>query len=366
MTYHKFIQTFFSITCVSLLFAGLSHTAWAEDKAPATTLNPNPEGSAVILLYHRFGEDKLPSTSIRLEQFDAQLDYLADNHFHVWSLSKLVAALKNHTPIPEKTVVLTVDDAWKSVYTAAYPRMKARDWPMTVFVNTDPVDKGYHSNMTWSQMREMQKHAIEFANHSKSHDFMIQSAKETEADWRQRITQDLAQAQKRLQTELNPNTNQAKLVSYPYGEFSASLAKLLKQLGYTALAQNSGAVGYGANQRALMRFPMNETYGKLDSFQLKVNAKFFPIKDYEPFDPVAKDNPPRLVLHFSSPQKNIQCFNHKGEKLLTHWRTPLTLQVVDQNPLKPPRDRYACTQPTSDGYWRWFSHSWIILEQPHS
>ncbi|BBN58423.1 polysaccharide deacetylase family protein [Hydrogenovibrio marinus] len=363
MTSHRFVQTFFSITCFILLLTGLPQTAWAEDKAQSATLNPNPEGSAVILLYHRFGEDKLPSTSIRLDQFDAQLDYLADNHFHVWSLSKLVAALKNHTPIPEKTVVLTVDDAWKSVYTAAYPRMKARGWPMTIFVNTSPVDKGYKSNMTWDQMREMQQHGMEFANHTKTHDFLIQTGNESLTAWHKRVEDDINAAQARLKKELGTNSNDMKLLSYPYGEFSEGLAQQVKQMGYTAVAQNSGAVGYDSNMLALMRFPMSETYGDIKSFKVKVNTQVLPVKHYEPFDPEVKQNPPRLTLHFATPQKGIQCFNHKGEPLQLRWETPLTLVVQDKEKLSPPRDRYACTQPTADGKWRWFSHSWIIQEK---
>lgn len=340
--------------CGLMLLAPLSCSVFAQPSAD------NPDGSAVILMYHKFGENKYPSTSVRLDQFDAQLNYLAENHFHIWPLSKLLQSLKHHQPIPPKTLAITVDDAGKSVYTEAYPRLKARGWPMTVFVNTDPVDKGYPSTMTWAQMREMQQNGIEFANHSKSHDFMIRAKGETKTAWQNRIIQDLAKAQKRLQTELAANTNQIKLLSYPYGEFSEPLAKLVKRLGYTAVAQNSGAIGYDSNRQALMRFPVNETYGELKPFKLKVNAQVLPIKHYEPFDPVAKQNPPVLVLHFSTPQKNIQCFNHKGEKLNLHWQTPLTLVITDQQTLRPPRDRYACTQPTGDGHWRWFSHSWII------
>ena len=39
---------------------------------------------AVILMYHRFGEDRLPSTSIRLDQFDAHLEKLSNGNYSVW------------------------------------------------------------------------------------------------------------------------------------------------------------------------------------------------------------------------------------------------------------------------------------------
>ncbi|WP_024852192.1 polysaccharide deacetylase family protein [Hydrogenovibrio kuenenii] len=362
---HKFSQwrqNWLSIWFIPTIFILLFSFA-PPNIAAETEVSSNSDGSAVILLYHRFGEDKLPSTSIRLDQFDAQLDYLAQNHFHVWSLSQLITALKNHSPIPDKTVVLTVDDAWESVYINAYPRLKARGWPLTVFVNTNPVDKGYKSNMTWAQMREMQQHGVEFANHSQTHDFLIQTDQESLDAWRQRVENDITGAQQRLQEELGSDTNKMKLFSYPYGEFSKPLAQLVNKMGYTAVVQNSGAVGYDSDMRALMRFPMSETYGDLESFILKINTQVLPVTHYEPFDPEVKQNPPKLTLHFATPQKGIQCFNHKGERLELHWETPLTLVIEDKMKLSPPRDRYACTQQTSNGRWRWFSHSWIIKDE---
>lgn len=322
--------------------------------------NPNPDGSAVILLYHRFGQPDTPSTNIRLDQFDAQLTYLKQHHFHVWSLSRLVDALKTRQPIPENTVVLTVDDAWRSVYTQAYPRLKALGWPLTVFVNTDPVDAHYQSNMTWDQMREMQQHGVEFANHSKSHDSLVQGKHESFNAWKNRVQQEIETAQRRLQQELGTETNHDKLFSYPYGEYSQNLVELVAEMGYTAVAQNSGAVGYVSDLRALMRFPMSEAYAKLSAFKLKVNAQVLPITKVMPVDPVVSINPPVLQLFFDRPQSGIQCFNHKGERLNQTWITPLVLQIQDKQPLAPPRDRYACTQPTKNGQWRWFSHSWVL------
>ena len=45
---------------------------------------------ATVLMYHRFGEDKYPSTNIRLDQFEAHLDVLANGDYHIWPLDKIV------------------------------------------------------------------------------------------------------------------------------------------------------------------------------------------------------------------------------------------------------------------------------------
>lgn len=93
-----------------LLFGALLFTISETTPSMPTQSSPSTP-SAVILMYHHFGENALPTTSVRLAQFEAQLDYLAAENFTVWPLSKLVKAIQNKTPIPPKTVVLTIDDA---------------------------------------------------------------------------------------------------------------------------------------------------------------------------------------------------------------------------------------------------------------
>ncbi|PLA75373.1 hypothetical protein CYQ88_02045 [Hydrogenovibrio sp. SC-1] len=323
------------------------------------------ESHAVILMYHHFGEDHLPSTSVRLAQLDAQLQYLEDESFTVWPLSKLVKAIFEKTPIPENTVVITIDDAWKSVYTEAFPRFKARRWPFTVFVSTDQIDRHYQSNMTWDQMREMQQFGAEFANHSRHHNSMIQAENESVSDWRQRVIKDLNHAQKRLESELGEASAGIKLFSYPFGDYSEPLANLIKEMGYIGIAQNSGAVGYDSDLRALMRFPINERHGDLESFKLKVNTHPLPVEKIIPFDPVIKHNPPTLTVTFKqAPSIPIQCFDQAGTPLDLNWISDTQLQMQSNQPLAPPRNRYACTQQMPRGHWRWMSHSWVIPAKP--
>jgi hypothetical protein len=45
---------------------------------------------ATVLMYHRFGEDKYPSTNIRIEQFEAHLDTLDNGDYTSWPLGKIV------------------------------------------------------------------------------------------------------------------------------------------------------------------------------------------------------------------------------------------------------------------------------------
>jgi hypothetical protein len=108
---------------------------------------------ASVLMYHRFGEDKYPSTNIRIEQFEAHLDFISKGNYTVLPLSKIVDHLQQGLDLPDKTVAITIDDAYQSVFTEARPRLKARNFPYTVFVATQPVDRNQPGYMSWDQIR---------------------------------------------------------------------------------------------------------------------------------------------------------------------------------------------------------------------
>ncbi|MEJ2508420.1 MAG: polysaccharide deacetylase family protein [Gammaproteobacteria bacterium] len=337
-----------------LCLAGAVHPALADD------------AHAVALVYHRFGESKYPSTDITLERFDAQLDYLANNGYTVWPLARIVRYLKDDKPMPDKTIAITIDDAFESVYTQAYPRLKARGWPFTVFVSTDAVDRHFDAFMTWDQMRKMQAHGVTFANHTASHDHLLfRKGEEDETAWRQRVTADIDKAQRRLKAELG---RAPMLFAYPYGEYNTALADLVAELGYTAFGQQSGAMGHYTDPRALPRYPVAGPYGAMPQFKTKVASLPLPVMDYEPWDPeLDEDRRPRLVVTLGDAGgarlDELKCYvSHQGETKV-QWLDKYT-QFAIQAPHKLPegRSRYNCTAPNRDRTrYYWFSQQWIAL-----
>ncbi len=126
---------------------------------PASMALATQDGAqAVIFMYHRFGESRYPSTNITLEQFEEQLEFFEKNNFSVLPLNEIIEALKENKTLPDKSIGITIDDAYLSVYKEAYPRLKAKGYPFTVFVATGVVDQGIPAYMDWEQMAEMQKH----------------------------------------------------------------------------------------------------------------------------------------------------------------------------------------------------------------
>ena len=50
---------------------------------PQASAQENMRDSATVLMYHRFGESRYPSTNISLEQFDAHIAHLSSGAYNV-------------------------------------------------------------------------------------------------------------------------------------------------------------------------------------------------------------------------------------------------------------------------------------------
>ena len=65
--------------------------------------------SAVIIMYHRFGEGKYPTTSITLETIDAHIRELTNGRYTVWPLKRIVEAVRAGETLPERTVGISIN-----------------------------------------------------------------------------------------------------------------------------------------------------------------------------------------------------------------------------------------------------------------
>jgi len=327
------------------------------------------EDGAVVLMYHRFGEDDYPSTNIRMSQFEDHLDYLDEADFNVWPVERIVEYLKDGKTIPPRTVAITIDDAYVSIYDNAFPLLKERDWPYMVFVNTDgPDGKVGDSYMNWEQLREMAENSrASYANHSASHDYLVaRKDGESEADWAKRVRQDIEHAESRLQDEVGEWVPDAPLLhAYPYGEYDVALKEMLDDMGYIAFGQHSGPVGHYSDLLALPRFAMAEAYGDPDDFRQRVNTRPLPVTSISPEDPTAIDdqNPPTLTLRFAETDialNRINCFAG-GQAAELEWGDDngRVLKVTAANAMPQGRSRYNCTAPAAGGGFHWYSFQWI-------
>ena len=72
--------------------------------------------------YHRIGNDKSPYT-VTPEAFVEQMRYLTENGYQPVSLRRIEQHHEYDLPLPEKSILITVDDGHRSAYTQIFPVM---------------------------------------------------------------------------------------------------------------------------------------------------------------------------------------------------------------------------------------------------
>jgi poly-beta-1,6-N-acetyl-D-glucosamine N-deacetylase len=310
---------------------------------------------AVVLMYHRFGESSLPSTNIRLEQLDAHIAAIQSGSFNVWPLDRIVDNVKSGKPLPERTIGVTIDDAYASVYHEAWPRFKAANIPFTIFVSTDQVGRSANY-LNWTQIREMRDAGILIGHHGAAHAHMAEASVAS-------IRQDLERANTAFKRELGAVPD---IFAYPYGEASLELKSLLEAAGYrAAFGQHSGIANTSADPFYLPRFALNEAYGTMDRFNLAVNALPLPAKDFSPKDVlVGEINPPAYGFTVDgevSGLSRLNCFaSHIGKPVTTEHLGPRRIEVRFSEPFPPGRSRINCTMRDKSGRWRWLGRLFYV------
>jgi len=230
-----------------------------------------------VLIYHRFGEDKYPTTNIDVERFREQLEYLKNNDYTVISLQQLVQFLRKGTKLPERSAVITIDDGYRSVYENAWPVLRGYGYPFTVFLYTKATENKHWNYMTWDQVKEMKNAGVDFQNHGFAHDHMSSKPSEMDMDeYRAWIRADLAVSTRILSEELK---ERPRFFAVPYGEYNKTLLEEIRSFGYEAiLLQDPGSVSSNTDPFAIPREPILGTdWSTMQHFQMVLERVDLPI-----------------------------------------------------------------------------------------
>lgn len=318
--------------------------------------------NVVVLMYHRFGEDKFPSTSIRVEQFAAHLKHLEESGYSVVPLVDVHAAINDGAALPERAVAITIDDAYRSVYDVAFPMFKEHGYPFTVFVAADAVDEGLPAYMSWDQMREMAAGGATYANHGAAHRSTIEREDgATDDEWLATVRSDIEKGARRIEDELELLQGS---FAYPYGEYTTAVGDMLRDMGYDSFGQHSGAVGPNSDRRALPRYPMAESFGDIGQFRTKVASLPMPVTKIDPWEPVTANTQPVITVTLGDSNARLgelACYISGQGKVEIDWlEAGRQFAVGPTKPFRKGRQRVNCTAPRMDGRYLWFSHQWII------
>ena len=303
--------------------------------------------TAVIFAYQHFGDDSDPTSTISVEQFEAHLMELRNGGYTVLPVPEIVAALRDGRKLPDHTVGITIDDAHSSVYTIAWPRLRAAGLPFTVFVASETIESG-GARMSWDELRELADAGVTIGNQTASYAHLLEQD-------RTFVVGQILRAQDQLRSALGTAPT---LFAYPYGEYSAALRDLVGHMGFdAAFGQQSGVAYAQADRFALPRFTLNDAFGSLERFRLSADALPLLVTEVTPADGVADGNPPHFGFTVDPAMGEIDqlaCFASGLGRAQLENVGGRRVEVRLDEPLASGRTRINCTLPTTDGRWRWF------------
>jgi len=324
--------------------------------------------AAVILQYHHVSDKTPASTSISPAQFEAHMQYLADNNFNVVALSDLMNSIKKQQPITDKTVIITFDDAYLDILSNGKPILDKFNYPFTIFINPAIVERKSRNYLSWAQLKAMAVDGVIIANHGMEHDSMARIAKGiTEQDWLQKQADLLLNAE----AIIKEKTGQSwRYFAYPYGEYTPAVQQWVKQNDFIAFSQQSGAVGLATDLTSVPRFPASKPYDKISSLRDKLKSLPFTMSlnkqnantifEYQESKSVTFN----VVVDDFNPSQ-VNCYISGLGRQKVEWLTDDSFTINYSAPLPIGRVRCNCTAPSisEPGRYYWYSKPWFILKE---
>ena len=212
-----------------------------------------PDGYKVvpILSYQDFAEECEAPRCTPRKIFIRQMNYLKENGYRVISLKELLGFLEYKHGIPEKSVVITVDDDYRSFYKIGYPILTEYGFTATVFISTNLMIRS-NNRVTWEQLKKMKANGIEVGSACLSRtDLTKKKGKEKEKVYFKRIENELVRSKKIIDRKLKQKTI---YLAFPYGGYNQRILQLSEGVGYKiGLSVRKGSNPFFADPLSLKR-----------------------------------------------------------------------------------------------------------------
>jgi len=263
------------ITLLLGLFTGVC--LWAQETpAPGTSAAvpsapaiPDDGARVAVLGYHDFSETE-PETAMRIRtsKFRKQMETIRQLGITVIPLEDFAAWKKGEKSIPEKSLLITMDDGWKSVHTDAFPILKEFGYPFTLFLYKNYVDGGGKA-LTIPMIREMIAAGATIGSHSVSHPYpgTVKSQRKKGPDeydaW---LRGEMGESKRFLESRLGVKVGS---YAYPGGYHTEEMFPLAREFGYTHLfTVIPGKVKQSSPDETIPRYMILGNHDKIFEFAI--------------------------------------------------------------------------------------------------
>lgn len=235
-----------------------------------------------ILMYHHLSEDVTNSEMVSPEQFEAQIRALSEAGYTGVSFDELQAYVLQGEPLPEKPVVITFDDGYRSNYTLAYPILQKYNMKAAIFAIGVSFGKDHYKDtdyaitphfgaaeaaeMAASGLVSIQSHTYDmhqwlpYETGSAVRENILPLPGEGEEAYVQALTEDFTRSRAQLESATGQPVD---VLAYPAGQYSTLAQVTLQSLGvHVTLSTNPGVntvvKGLPQTLYAMLRFGITE------------------------------------------------------------------------------------------------------------
>lgn len=263
-----------------------------------------------VLSYHNFSESVSKNKLIvSAKSFREQLQYLKSNNYQVITMDQLVEFI-NFGQVPKKSIVISIDDGWKSTYEVAYPILKEFGYNATLFIPTQFIDSGHELAMTWEQLQEIvSDSSMDIQCHTKSHrDLSVSKKNESFDEYIKSISQDISYSKQRIYSKLGKKVS---ALAYPFGKTNPLVTAIIKKNGY----QTAFTVVRKSNPFYRQSFLLNRAmvFGTHSISRFAKDLKYFE------YDKISESEPVDSMQSLAS----IEVNNLQNYEDSEQWRTAL-------------------------------------------
>jgi peptidoglycan/xylan/chitin deacetylase (PgdA/CDA1 family) len=222
---------------------------------------------AIVLTYHNIGRAprgaRLPGLYVSPAAFHLQMRYLKAAGFTVVSLDEILDFINGQSSVA-RPVALTFDDGFQDFYDNAWPALRALGFPATVFIVTERAgeenlwDCEYlnvrKKLLDWDSIARLKDEGAGFASHTRTHPSLTSLTGEE-------LRAEIFGSKAALEEKLN---RQVDYFCYPYGDYNAEVAGMVKDAGYkAAFTTQKGCIFKADNPFEIRRISVKSTTGPL-------------------------------------------------------------------------------------------------------
>jgi len=195
-----------------------------------------------ILMYHHIGAPFKSPYNVSTPDFEAQMDYLAQNGYTAVSIDQIAAVLRGEGRLPACPVAITFDDGYADQYDNALPTLREHGFraSFNLVVRYVGMSKAF---MNWEQIEEMAAAGMSIGSHTYDH---AELTALSDAQLERQVVNSKAELEGRLGVSITTFV-------YPYGSYNARVMRAVSEAGYAA----AFGIGWGYQQSTDRLYRLN-------------------------------------------------------------------------------------------------------------